>query len=180
MKLNLLTLAGASLLLAATSQPLLGQDNAGQDRPRRQRGEGFDPAQMREQMEQRMRERMEVTNDDEWKVIYERIQKIMTARAAAGGGMGGAFFGRGPGGPGGPGGGDAADGQRRRGGSPEADELRAALEAKASPDEIKAKLAKLREARKANEAKLEKAQEELRGLLNLRQEAMAVTLGLLK
>ena len=45
---------------------------------------------------------------------------------------------------------------------PEGEALQNALESKASPDTIKAKLAVFREARKANQAKLEQAQEELR------------------
>ena len=63
--------------------------------------------------------------------------------------------------------------------SPEAQALRTALEANASADEIKAKLTKLREARKANEAKLEAAREELRKVLSVKQEAVAVLAGLL-
>ncbi len=46
--------------------------------------------------------------------------------------------------------------------------------------EIKAKLAKVREVRKANEAKLEAAQEDLRKILSVQQEAVAVMTGLLK
>lgn len=138
-------------------------------------------------MMERMKERFEVTNDDEWKIISERLQKVTAARTATGTGFG--AFGRGgPGGPGGPGGqgGDRAQGGGGGGGgrrgeaSPEADELQKALDAKASKDEIKAKIARLRDARKANEGKLEKAQEELRAVLNIRQEAVAIMMGLLK
>lgn len=64
--------------------------------------------------------------------------------------------------------------------SPEAEDLQKAIEAKASGDELKAKLAKLRESRKAKEAKLEKAQDDLRQVLSVRQEAAAVLAGLLK
>ena len=70
--------------------------------------------------------------------------------------------------------------RRWGGGNPESDALRAALEAKAPAQEIKNLLAKLREARKANEAKLEAAQEELKKVLNVRQEAVAVMNGLLR
>jgi hypothetical protein len=59
------------------------------------------------------------------------------------------------------------------------DALRAAIEAKASNAELKEKMAKVREARKANEAKLAAAQEELRAILNTRQEATAMLMGLL-
>jgi hypothetical protein len=58
--------------------------------------------------------------------------------------------------------------------------LQKAIESKAPADELKAKLAKLREARKEKEAALEKAQEDLRKVLSVRQEAAAVLAGLLK
>ena len=45
--------------------------------------------------------------------------------------------------------------------------------------EIKARLERVRGSRKTNEEKLTKAQEELRALLDVRQEAVAVMLGLL-
>ena len=51
---------------------------------------------------------------------------------------------------------------------------------KAPADELKAKLAKLRGARKEKEAALEKSQEDLRKVLSVRQEAAAVLAGLLK
>ena len=52
--------------------------------------------------------------------------------------------------------------------------------ANAPADEIKSKLAKVREVQKANEAKLEAAQADLLKLLTPRQEASAVLLGILK
>jgi len=58
--------------------------------------------------------------------------------------------------------------------------LRKAIESKASAAEIKSKLADLRAARKQKEAELETAQDDLRKILSARQEAVAVTLGLLK
>ncbi len=64
--------------------------------------------------------------------------------------------------------------------NPELEALRKAIEDKASTSEIKTKLAALRAARQKKEAELEKAQEELRAVLSARQEAVAVTLGLLK
>ncbi len=48
------------------------------------------------------------------------------------------------------------------------------------PDaEVKSRLDRVREIRKDNEAKLSKAQEDLRAVLSVRQEAMAVMLGML-
>jgi len=95
----------------------------------------------------------------------------------------------GPGGPGGPGGfGPPGGFPGGPGGpmgfvrepNPELDALRAAIEAKATTAELKAKMAQLREARKKKEADLEKAQEDLRQILSVRQEAVAMSLGLLK
>ena len=158
-----------------------GREGRGGGRP--------DPEEMRQRMTERMREQFGVTDDAEWKVIEAKIQKVNEARRATGGGFAamGAFGGR-RGGPGGDGdrpgrGGEGGGG--RRGGfggepSPEVEDLRKAIDAKASPDEIKARLAKVREARKANEAKLEAAQEELRKVLSVRQEAVAVMMGLVK
>jgi cysteine sulfinate desulfinase/cysteine desulfurase-like protein len=64
--------------------------------------------------------------------------------------------------------------------TPEVAALEKAIEGKASTEELKAKLASLREARKASAAKLEKAQDDLRKLLNVRQEAQLVVTGVLQ
>ena len=158
-----------------------------QDAQNRRGGGGGprDPEEMRQRMTERMREQFGVTDDAEWKVIEGKIQKVMEARRATGGGFGGAMaFGGRRGGPGGDGErrGDRGGEGRRFGGepSPEVEDLRKAVDAKASADEIKTKLAKVREARKANEAKLEAAQEDLRKVLSVRQEAVAVMMGLVK
>ncbi|HEY6167750.1 MAG TPA: hypothetical protein VI454_06900 [Verrucomicrobiae bacterium] len=186
-----LALGGAMLALAVSAPHVNAQAEPKTDggekkgtTPGRGRG-GFDPEAMRQRMNERMREAFDVKNDDEWKLISERVEKVTEARRGTGGGFGGGFAFRG--GP--PGGGtpDAGGGTRTsrtsrgpEGGNPEAEELQKALEAKAPNDEIKAKLAKLREARKANEVKLEKAQADLREVLSVRQEAVAVMFGLLK
>src|SRR3954467_3261224 len=99
--------------------------------------------------------------------------------------MGGFGFGGGGrggrGGGGGGGGGDQANSNRNRGGgNPEVDALRKALDDKAPADEVKAKLAKVRESRKEKEAALSKAQDELRKALSPRQEAAATLVGLVK
>ncbi len=128
-------------------------------------------------MMERYRESLELQNDDEWKAIEPLITKVNEARRDASAGRG--MFGRGPGGPGGPGG----QGGNRRGpggdASAESEALTKALETKAPAAEIKSALAKVREARKAKEAKLTAAQDELRKVLSVRQEAQAVLLGLL-
>jgi hypothetical protein len=156
------------------------------DQPPRQGRREFDPERMRQNMMERYREQLEITNDDEWKITEERINKVNEARRGVGfGGFGGgAMFGRGGGRRGGDGeGGGQGDQVRRRGGgesSPEREALQKAIDSKAGADEIKEKLAKYREARKEKEAKLAKAQQDLREVLTVRQEATAVLLGLLQ
>jgi hypothetical protein len=133
----------------------------------------FDPAQFAQQRMDRVKESLEVTNDDEWKVLQPLVQKVFDAEAAVPRGMRGGR--RGGAGGGGGGGG-------RFGGtpSPEVQALQSAIEAKASADDLKAKLAKLRDTRKEKEAALAKVQEDLRKVLTVRQEASAVLMGLLQ
>ena len=143
------------------------------------RGGNFDPAQFQQQMMDRFKERLEMTNDDEWVAVKGLIQKVMDTRRATMSGMG--FGGRRNGG----GGGDNAGRNGGRGGfnappNPEAEDLQKALDAKASPDELKSKMAKLRDSRKSKEVALTKAQEDLRKVLTVRQEATAVSMGLLQ
>lgn len=179
-------LLGAALIVGVVPSQLLAQQDQQPDRQNRGGGGGqggpggpggrgnFDPEQMRQRMMDRMKEQMEVTDDAEWKIISERITKVSELRMS-GGGFGGMF-----GGPRGGGRGGDNGGRQRPGGSAESDALRQAIENKASAGEIKTLLAKLRESRKANEAKLEKAQDELKAVLNARQEAVAVMMGLIK
>ncbi|MEO5957815.1 MAG: hypothetical protein ABIZ49_02675 [Opitutaceae bacterium] len=135
----------------------------------------FDPAQMQQQMMERLRDRFGVTDDAEWKAISDRITAVTELQRTAGGGRGGAFAALGGGGRGGQGGGRGL----RGGGSPEQDALNQAITDKLPDAEIKSRLARLRDARKANEEKVTKAQEDLRAVLDVRQEAVAVVMGLL-
>ena len=92
------------------------------------------------------------------------------------------MFGRGPGGPGGsggpggPGGDRGGDRGRSFFGEPSAAalDLQKAIESKATKDKLTAAMAKYREDRKAKEAALKEAQENLRKVLTLRQEAIAL------
>ena len=63
--------------------------------------------------------------------------------------------------------------------SPEAEALQKAVDAKAPKAELKAAIAKYNEARKAKQAELEQAQENLRKVLTARQEALATLNGAL-
>ena len=145
-----------------------------------------DPAQMRQQIQDMMmqgyRDQLEITNDDEWNVIKERVVKVMEAQqeATGAGGLGGMarMFGRGRGGGGGGGGRGMAS---ILGGNPmpEQEALQTAVDAKATAEQLKDKLEKYRAARKAREDKLAAARKELRALLSQRQEVEAVLGGLL-
>ena len=163
-----------------------GGPGAGQpgDRPR------FDPAEMRKMMQERMKTNLGVT-DDEWKVLQPKIEAVSTLRmeAMAGGGMRG-MFGRGgrPGGPGGPGGGAPGEAAPRPASDQPQSETAKAGEAlskvlenkEAKPEEIKAALQALRDARTAVKAKLEKAQKELKEIVTVKQEAQFVMMGMLE
>ena len=131
----------------------------------------FDPAQFQE----RIKERLEITNDVEWTAIQPLVEKVMQARRETMSGM------RGPGRRGGGGGENTGGGRAGFGpaSSPEADALQQALDSKASADVLKAKVAAFRDARKVKEAALAKAQDDLRKVLTVRQEATATLMGLL-
>lgn len=148
-----------------------------------------DPAQMQAQRMERYREQLEIKGDDEWKLIQERIEKVLQAQRDSRiigfgvGGFGGAARRGGAAGQAdagaNPSGGNRA-GRQGTQSNPDVAALQAALDSKATPEEIKQKLAKVRESLKVKEATLAKAQEDLRKVLSVRQEAVAVLLGLLK
>jgi len=118
-----------------------------------------------------LREQMEVKEDAEWLIISERIQKVFEARMSNMSGLGMMMFAgrRGPNAPNG----------RALQANPEAEALQAAIKNNAPATELKARLERLRDARKENDAKLAKVQDSLREVLNLKQEAVAVMVGLL-
>lgn len=188
--------AVSALLLAFASTTAFAQNTPGgndADRKRRSSGDdaggrrgNFNPEDMQARLLTSLRERLEVTDDEEWKLISERITKVNELRRSTlGGGVGGlmAFAGRGPQSGGDSNrGGDSGRGSTRggpRGSSNEMAALQTAIRDKLPDAEIKSRLDHMREARKDNETKLSKAQEELRALLTIRQEAVAVMFGLL-
>ena len=143
------------------------------DRGNRERGErgnrgNFDRSQIMERIMERYRENLGISVA-EWKVVQPKVQAVMDNRISGASGMMSMFGGS----------------RRGRGGDSSTEktptsELRDLLEKDApSKEEIKAKLAAYRADRKAREAKLKKAQEDLRQLLTLKQEAQAVLSGLL-
>ena len=123
--------------------------------------------------------RLAFTNDTEWAAVQPLVQKVMDARRdtmTQGGGFG-RMGGRGAGG-----GDNAAPGADARANAfkplPEAEALQKLVDDKVPAAEIKTALEKYRTARKDKEAKLAAAQDALRKVLTVRQEAEAALLGL--
>jgi hypothetical protein len=134
-----------------------------------------DPNQMQRMMNERQIGRIKEVlqpSAEEWKVLEPRLTKVLTLSRQTGGmgmGMGRRAGGQGP---------DFPRDESLIGKSTE--ELRKVLENKdAKSDEIKAKLAALREAREKTKQELAKAQQDLRGGLTIRQEAQLALMGLL-
>jgi len=133
-----------------------------------------DPAAVMEQLKTSLG-----ATDEEWKVLQPKIEKINELRRSQ---MAGNFGGRGPGGgPGGQaGGGNANPPANESAVAKAARELREVLANQAATsDQIKAKLTALREARAKAREELVKAQEELKTLVTVKQEALLVTRGTL-
>lgn len=142
----------------------------------------FDPAQRKQEMMDRLRDQMEIKDDQEWQAIQPKIDKVYDAGREV---MMAAF--RRMGGPrrrnNDNGGDNNGDNQRRRfmgENSPAMDALQKAIDDKAPSSEIKGKLAAVRAENKAREDKLLAAQEDLRSVLTPRQEAIATVNGLLQ
>ncbi|MGA0407442.1 MAG: hypothetical protein ACO3PR_05070 [Limisphaerales bacterium] len=126
----------------------------------------FDPAEMRARMMERYQEQLGFS-DAEFKAIQPLIEDVQTKQREARGGRGGMMFG-GRGGRGGRGGNQDAD--------PELEALQSAIE---SGSNIEAKLAAFRAARDKKEADLKKAQDTLKSVLTVKQEAQAVLMGII-
>jgi hypothetical protein len=108
------------------------------------------PTQARQQLLGHYREMLQVSNDDEWNLIQALIQKILDISASI----------------------DSKP-------LPEAAVLQQVVSAKGTPAEIQAALKQYLAARQAKQAALLEAQEALRQVLTVRQEAVAVYDGLL-
>lgn len=139
-------------------------------------GRNFDPAKMRENMQNRIKEEMGAT-DEEWKALQPKIEDLQKAQELNRGNMRALF--RRPGGNG--------------GNTPPADEgtkteiqkkteaLKALVDAKDSdPKAIQEALKGLREEREKNKAALKKSQDALKELLTAKQEATLVMYGMLE
>ena len=171
-------------LAGTMAVPTFAQDGGGnppanQGGGRGNRGPRMSPEEMRAAMATQMKESMGAT-DAEWAVLGPKVEKLQTISMASRGGMG-MPGGRGRGGAGGGPGAAAADPNRPSSPVGEATrELRTLLENKdATVEQIKVKLATLRDAKAKAKEELTKAQTELREVLNVRQEAVLVSWGLL-
>ena len=151
-------------------------------------GGNFDPAQMRQRMMERVKEQLGA-DDAAWKVLEPRLTKVMELNRQTSSGRGGMFGmmmgGRGGrGGPGGDQGGPQAD---RRGPGPMGEQtaldkalaqLRTTLENQsASAEEIKTQLTNVRQTREKARQELAVAQQDLKKILTVRQEAILVSMG---
>jgi peptidoglycan hydrolase CwlO-like protein len=176
----------AVMLVGLLSQAIAApqaEDTNSQRGPRR--GQRFDPEQMQRMMAERLKETLQIT-DEEWTVFEPRITKVMTLSREGGnfGGMGMMMRGQrgnfGPGGQGPRGMNTQAPQQELTGVEKSMQELQTVLDNKdAKPEEIKAKLTALRDAREKARQDLVKAQKELRDIVSVRQEAQLVMMGLL-
>ena len=150
-----------------------------------------DPTQRAEMQVDSLRDTLAVTNDAEWDVISPRLLKVvqlksensmaeasrmvapLTAWMGAGaGGMGGNI--RGMGGVGG------IMGMLGIQSDPSADALQQALDGQGSVAQVKAALAKFRAAKQQRQAELTKAQDALKAVLSVRQEAALALAGYLE
>ena len=176
--LTALALAASTILAnaqapAAPAAPADGKNNDG-GRQRGQGGQGGNFADIMARMNDRLKTSLKVT-DEEWNVLKPLVEKVQTAQREAGAGRG--FGGRG----GGPGGGGDNNTPDTRHGAAESNALRTALESDStSADDIKAKLAAVREVRKKGAASLAVAREDLKKVVTVRQEAVLVSIGLLE
>ncbi|MCE5184705.1 MAG: hypothetical protein LLF76_01085 [Planctomycetaceae bacterium] len=182
------TVLSAAVLAAeqAATGPAQGQTQQ-QDTPRGDRGDrgqrgdgprGFDSQAMQQRMMERMKEQLQASDDD-WKVIEPRLSKVMTlSRQTLMGRFGG--MGRRGFGPGG----DRPQRQDADQSDNPVQKAQTNLEQtltneNAPAADIKANLTALREAREKTRQEMAKAQDDLRQVLTLRQEAQLVMTGML-
>jgi len=172
-KRRMITSLGVCIALLAVSCVAFAQPPQ-QNGGGRRRG-NFDPAQMRQRMMERVMEQLGVSAD-EWKVIGPRYEKVMTLERQVNsrGGMFGRF------GRGGRGGRGFMGQEEETAVSKATDDLQTVLDqANPSPDDIKAKLTALRQAREKAKQELAAAQAQLKEVLSLKQEAILVMQGTL-
>ena len=129
------------------------------------------PADAQARVLDRLREKLDVTDDTEWALIVERMTTIDEIRRTL---WTSSSSSRGPL-PG------TEKNKRKSGssGNPERDALRSAVSDNLPDAEIKSRLARAHEIHRRNEARLAQAQANLRAVLSIRQEAVVVMAGIL-
>ncbi|MCE5280121.1 MAG: hypothetical protein ABFD92_05970 [Planctomycetaceae bacterium] len=131
----------------------------------------------RQQLTDRLKQSLGVANDEEWKALQPRLEKVTALRAQSMG-FGGRTRGNRRGGD---------NNNNARNAEPQNDVAKASADlqkvlqnADAKPQEIKTALDALRAARAKARDDLAKAQKELQEVLTLRQEAQLVSMGMLE
>jgi methyl-accepting chemotaxis protein len=155
-----------------------GGGGGGGGRGGRQGGRGnFDPAQFQQQQLDQIKTALNAS-DDEWKVLQAKIQKVMTLQQELNAGRGrGGFGGRG-GRRGGGGGAPAGDNSNPIAAA--SSELSNSVQnTGTSAEDLKAKMTALRDAKKKVQGELTTAQDDLKGVVTVRQEAVLVSMGYL-
>ncbi len=145
-----------------------------------ERGGRWDPERMRQMMMERMQESLGAA-DEEWQVIGPRLEKVMTlSRRTRGGRAMGALFGGGRrGGPTRPD--EGGPEQEQSAVEKAAEQLQSVLEGEAAEAaRIKQALSAYRAAREEAHQELAKAQQELKEVLTVKQEAQLVLFGMLQ
>jgi hypothetical protein len=144
------------------------------------RGGNFDPAQFQQRMMDGVRDQLGFTNDTDWDAVQPLVQKVMDARRDVGAGNNmRMMFRRNRDQNGG-------DNNRQRNNpffgtpSPESQALQNAIDNNAPDGQIKDLLARYETSQKAKQDKLKAAQDNLRAVLTVKQEATATLLGLLE
>jgi hypothetical protein len=143
----------------------------------------FDPAQFQQRMLDGIRDQLGFTNDSDWDAVQPLVQKVLDARRDVGGGnnMRMMFRNRNRD----QNGGDNNNNRFRNNPffgqpSPEAQALQTAIDNNAPDEQVKDLLDRYRASQEKKQATLKTAQENLRAVLTVKQEATATLLGLLE
>ena len=178
---QLFAICGMAAALICGAGSIYAQNNGGPGNgPGGGRGGNFDPAQFQQRMMDRVRDQLEFTNDSDWSAVQPLVQKVMDAqRDVRSGQMQGMrmMFRR-------PGQQDDNSRRQRFGafmGQPSAEftALQDAVNNNAPEAQIKDLLARYNASQQAKQDKLKSAQDNLRAVLSVKQEAEATLIGLL-
>ena len=187
----------ALLVAAFGASAVRAQNNAPGNGGTRNRG-SRDPAQYQERRLARYRDHLEIKDDAEWKAIQPLLQKVLEAqqevrrldyvgtsqstwsRTGGPGSSSRSRVDRGDRGGGGNGGGAGTTGGSSQDANPEVAALQKAVNSHASAPEVKARLNGYRNLRQRKEGDFTKVQDDLRQVLTVYQEVIAVLIGLLR